>query len=131
MVRQSRFESLIEAKVGLAIGFGLSWLINRYAMGPLFGVHMTGGQALGSVVLFSSASLARQYLVRRLFNAAPWRRRASGFHDKFFLLSPVRLGQFGFAITRGWCVLRPHVYRSTCGWSCAQILWFRFYWGWD
>lgn len=71
---QSRIESLVEAKVGLAIGFGLSWAINRYAMGPLFGVHMDAGQALGSVVLFSFVSLARQYAVRRVFNAAPWRR---------------------------------------------------------
>lgn len=63
---QSKRMSMIESVSGLAAGFWLSWFTN-VAILPLIGVHMSHGQAWKSVVIFSVLSLARQYVMRRLF----------------------------------------------------------------
>jgi len=57
---QSRWESLVEAKVNLAVGFGVAWVANVY-VAPLLGVRMTGTQGVAMVVMFSVISLIRQY----------------------------------------------------------------------
>ena len=66
MNMQSKRMSMIESVSGLAAGFWLSWFTN-VAILPLIGVHMSHGQAWKSVVIFSVLSLARQYVIRRLF----------------------------------------------------------------
>jgi hypothetical protein len=70
---QSRWESLVEAKVNLAVGFGVAWVANVY-VAPLLGVRMTGTQGVAMVVMFSVISLIRQYALRRLFNHLHSRR---------------------------------------------------------
>jgi len=64
---QTRRHSLIETCVGTAIGFVLSVLLSL-AVYPLFGHSFTLGQNAGITVIFTVASIARGYAVRRMFN---------------------------------------------------------------
>jgi hypothetical protein len=67
-VNQTRLGSLIEALANVVIGFGINWVANM-AILPLFGFHVTGGQAFGIGVFFTIISVARSYILRRWFNA--------------------------------------------------------------
>lgn len=64
---QSRLSSLAETCASIAIGFIVSLLINAVVM-PAFGHHITFGDNLGMTAIFTVASIARGYLVRRWFN---------------------------------------------------------------
>lgn len=64
---QTRLGSLVEAFANIAIGFGINWAANMLVL-PLFGFHVTGGQAFGIGLVFTAISLARSYLLRRVFN---------------------------------------------------------------
>jgi hypothetical protein len=61
---QSRLSSLIESLITVAIGFVVSLLITS-AVFPA----PTLGENLGVTLIFTGASIARQYVVRRFFNA--------------------------------------------------------------
>lgn len=65
---QTRLGSLIEALANVVIGFGINWTANM-AILPLFGFHVTGGQAFGIGVFFTVISIVRSYVLRRWFNA--------------------------------------------------------------
>jgi hypothetical protein len=67
-VNQTRLGSLIEALANVVIGFGINWTANMLIL-PLFGFHVTGGQAFGIGLLFTVISVARTYVLRRWFNA--------------------------------------------------------------
>ena len=71
---QSRRMSAIETAASTAIGFGISYLVSLIVL-PLFGFPVTHGENFAIVCIFTVASLARGYFVRRLFNALY--RRAS------------------------------------------------------
>lgn len=64
---QTRKHSMFETLVGTAIGFALSMLL-AHLVYPLFGHQFTFGQNLSITVIFTLASIARGYGVRRLFN---------------------------------------------------------------
>ena len=64
---QSRISSLAETCVGIAIGFVVSLGINAVVM-PAYGHHVTMADNLGMTAIFTVASIARSYLVRRAFN---------------------------------------------------------------
>jgi hypothetical protein len=66
-MKQSRVGSLIEALVNIVIGFSINWFANMAVL-PLFGFHVTGGQAFGIGIVFTGISLARSYVIRRWFN---------------------------------------------------------------
>lgn len=65
---QTRLGSLIEALANVAIGFSINWAANM-AILPLFGFHVSAGQAFGIGVFFTVISIARSYVIRRWFNA--------------------------------------------------------------
>jgi len=65
---QSRLGSLIEALANIVIGFSINWCANILVL-PLFGFHVTGGQAFWIGVVFTGISLVRSYVLRRWFNA--------------------------------------------------------------
>lgn len=67
-MNQTRLGSLIEALTNVVIGFGINWAANM-AILPLFGFHVTGGQAFGIGCFFTVISIARSYALRRWFNA--------------------------------------------------------------
>jgi len=67
---QTRSMSLLEALTGTAIGFGVA-LLTQLAVFPLFGLPVTLGSNLAIAAIFTAVSVARSYLVRRLFER--WR----------------------------------------------------------
>lgn len=64
---QLKRHSLLEAFIGTAIGFGVSWLANMLVL-PLFGFSVTASAAAWIGVIFTIVSVIRSYYVRRLFN---------------------------------------------------------------
>ena len=64
---QSKWRSLLEAKINIVIGIGVTWSTYLVIL-PLFGIHADHTQIAGLVVVFTGVSVARQYLLRRAFN---------------------------------------------------------------
>jgi membrane protein implicated in regulation of membrane protease activity len=64
---QTRLSSLIEACINVAIGFVVSVVITALVM-PAYGHHVTLSQNLQITAIFTVASIARAYAVRRWFN---------------------------------------------------------------
>jgi hypothetical protein len=67
-VNQTRLASLAEATINTAIGFVMSVLLSAVVY-PLFGFQVTLAQNLAITAIFTIASIARGYAVRRWFNA--------------------------------------------------------------
>ena len=66
---QSRLESFIEANVNTFAGFFISWA-TAYLVLPLFGMQKSITDSLEITTIFTSISIARNYFIRRMFNAA-------------------------------------------------------------
>ena len=64
---QSRKLSLMEAKTNAMFGFVTSWLFTFYGL-PLFGITPNLIDTSGIAVCYFFISMARSYLVRRVFN---------------------------------------------------------------
>jgi hypothetical protein len=67
-MRQSRRMSLLEAIANVAVGFGVA-LLTQIAVFPLFGLHASLSENLAIGVIFTLASIARSYALRRAFEA--------------------------------------------------------------
>lgn len=65
-MKQSRLMSLIEAITNVIVGYGLA-VITQIIVFPWFGIEATLGEHLGIGLAFVAVSLARSYLLRRLF----------------------------------------------------------------
>lgn len=65
-MRQSRAMSLAEAVANVAVGYAVA-VATQIIVFPLFGIMVSLGQTLAIGALFTIASLARSYLLRRLF----------------------------------------------------------------
>jgi hypothetical protein len=78
-MNQSRLSSLIEAVINVAIGFFISLALTAVVL-PAYGHAVTFSQNLQITAIFTVASIARSYCVRRFF--------ANGFH-----LIAVRMAQ--------------------------------------
>lgn len=59
--------SIIETITGVAVGFLVSMILS-YIVYPLHGHSFTLAQNVSITVIFTVASIARGYLVRRAFN---------------------------------------------------------------
>lgn len=64
---QSRRGSAVEAVANVAVGYSVNMLANILIF-PLFGWHITWSQNAILGVVYTAISLARSYLLRRLFN---------------------------------------------------------------
>ncbi len=64
---QSKLGSLAEASINVAIGFCVSVAVGRFAY-PLFGYEVTLMDNASLTVVFTVTSMARSYIIRRLFN---------------------------------------------------------------
>lgn len=64
---QSRKASAVEAVANVAIGLLVSMAANA-AVFPLFGFTPTLAQNVSITLIYTAISLARSYLLRRLFN---------------------------------------------------------------
>jgi hypothetical protein len=65
---QSRWLSFVEAVTNIVVGYGLA-VLTQIIVFPLFGLHASLGENLLIGGLFTCISLARSYVLRRLFNA--------------------------------------------------------------
>ena len=63
---QSRIMSLVEAITNVAVGYGLA-LATQIVVFPWFGLEAGLGEHLAIGVAFTGVSLARGYLLRRVF----------------------------------------------------------------
>lgn len=64
---QSRLSSLAETCLGIAIGFVISLLITAWLL-PAYGHPVSWTDNLQITAIYTVASIARGYLVRRAFN---------------------------------------------------------------
>jgi hypothetical protein len=67
-MKQSRRMSLIEAITNVAVGFGLA-IATQMLVFPLFGLQASFADNLALGSIFTGISIARSYLLRRLFEA--------------------------------------------------------------
>ncbi len=65
---QSRTMSFIEAATNVVVGFGLA-VLTQVLVFPVFGIAVSFDQHVSIAVIFTLVSLARGYVLRRVFNA--------------------------------------------------------------
>lgn len=62
-MKQSRLMSLVESVANLIVGYGVAVVTQI----PIFGLHTTLAQNLKMGAVFTVVSIARSYVLRRLF----------------------------------------------------------------
>ena len=67
-MNQTRVGSLIEALMNVVIGLAVSTVANALVF-PRFGFHPSMGQNVAISLIYTAISIARQYVLRRWFNA--------------------------------------------------------------
>lgn len=65
---QSRRHSLEETIVSTAVGFVVSTILNMTFVPALLGTKVSMGENLALTAVFTVASIARGYLIRRFYN---------------------------------------------------------------
>ncbi|RDC68072.1 hypothetical protein DLJ49_20180 [Rhodovulum sp. 12E13] len=67
-MKQSRTMSMVEAIANVAVGYGIA-VGTQILIFPIFGLHTTLAQNLKMGAVFTVVSIARSFLLRRLFEA--------------------------------------------------------------
>jgi hypothetical protein len=67
-MKQSRLMSLAESFANVIVGYGVA-VVTQILIFPMFGLQTTLGQNLAMGGVFTIVSLARSFLLRRLFEA--------------------------------------------------------------
>jgi hypothetical protein len=67
-MKQSRLMSLAESVANVIFGYGVA-VVTQILIFPIFGLQTTLGQNLAMGGVFTIVSLARSFLLRRLFEA--------------------------------------------------------------
>ena len=65
-MKQSRLMSLVESVVNVIVGYGVA-VVTPILIFPAFGLHTTLAQTLKMGAVFTVVSIARSYVMRRLF----------------------------------------------------------------
>ena len=65
-MKQSRTMSLVEAVANVVVGYGFA-VITQILIFPIFGLHTTLAQNLKMGAVFTVVSIARSYVLRRMF----------------------------------------------------------------
>ena len=65
-MKQSRAMSLIESLANVAVGYGVA-VVTQILIFPIFGLRTTLAQNLMMGAIFTLVSIARSYVLRRLF----------------------------------------------------------------
>ena len=73
-IGQSRWMSLVEAITNVVVGYGIA-VGTQILIFPLFGLHTTLGQNLSMGGIFTMVSVARSFLLRRLFETIQARQK--------------------------------------------------------
>ena len=63
---QSRLMSLVESVANVIVGYGVA-VMTQILIFPIFGLHTTLAQNLKMGAVFTLASIARSYILRRVF----------------------------------------------------------------
>ena len=72
-MRQSRLMSLVESVTNVVVGFGVA-VGAQVLLFPVFGLTVTLRQNLAIGLVFTGVSIARSYVLRRMFEAiGAWR----------------------------------------------------------
>lgn len=77
-MKQTRIMSFVESIINIAIGFGISVGAQAIFL-PMLGLQISLGQNLSFAVIMTVISIARQFILRRLFEALHIRRPLSPF----------------------------------------------------
>jgi len=72
-MQQTKVASLIETVFGTAAGL-IVGVLTQLVIFPWYGINVQFHDNLSMVVIFAAVGMVRTYGVRRLFNAAPWRK---------------------------------------------------------
>ena len=67
-MKQSRLMSLVESIANVIVGYGVA-VATQILVFPIFGLHTTLAQNLKMGAVFTVVSIARSYVLRRLFEA--------------------------------------------------------------
>jgi len=67
-MKQSRLMSLVESIANVIVGYGVA-VATQILIFPIFGLHTTLAQNLKMGAVFTVVSIARSYVLRRLFEA--------------------------------------------------------------
>jgi hypothetical protein len=67
-MKQSRFMSLVESVANVIVGYGVA-VVSQILIFPVFGLHTTLAENLKMGAVFTVVSIARSYVLRRLFEA--------------------------------------------------------------
>lgn len=67
-MKQSRSMSLVEAIANVAVGYCVA-VVTQILIFPVFGLHTTLAENLKMGAVFTLVSIARSYVLRRLFEA--------------------------------------------------------------
>ena len=65
-MNQSRAMSMVEAVANVIVGYGVA-VVTQILIFPVFGLHTTLAQNLKMGAVFTLVSIARSYVLRRLF----------------------------------------------------------------
>jgi hypothetical protein len=65
-MKQSRLMSLVESVANVIVGYGVA-VVTQILIFPVFGLHTTLAQNLKIGLIFTAISIARSYVLRRLF----------------------------------------------------------------
>ena len=65
-MKQTRLMSLVESVANVIVGYGVA-VVTQILIFPVFGLHTTLAQNLKMGAVFTVVSIARSYLLRRLF----------------------------------------------------------------
>ena len=67
-MKQSRLMSLVESVANVIVGYGVA-VMTQILIFPIFGLHTTLAQNLKMGAVFTVVSIARFYVLRRVFEA--------------------------------------------------------------
>ena len=67
-MKQSRAMSLVESVANVVVGYGVA-VVTQILIFPIFGLHTTLAQNLIMGLAFSVVSIARSFVLRRVFEA--------------------------------------------------------------
>ena len=65
-MKQTRLMSLVESVANVIVGYGVA-VMTQILIFPIFGLHTTLAQNLKMGAVFTLVSIARSYVLRRLF----------------------------------------------------------------
>jgi len=67
-LKQTKLESLVEANINTISGFVVGYFL-AYTILPLYGMEQSHADSLQITIIFTIASLSRNYAIRRYFNS--------------------------------------------------------------